>query len=490
MIIRECYVDDFGDSEDLSLEGLAAGLNVIRGASPTDVKRLGNFIPAMFLGETAAGDVTIGAVSGSLIADTDTSPIELVRLADHQVRGLHFLDAQGCALDDCELANRIKAIHPETYLALFTDRMSLTDRLSIWKQTGIIQELVGSVSSTPANKSIDSAVITSLLEQIKQLRTSISHTKQLRDELLSQIESGDRSRETYLAAKQQQSEAAARAEQLHESIHRSRKRLESLDAAITLANPWVRRAEVQAELERLGTIRVHPNDIKRVRELDGELEQLRQQLRQAREELKTPTAIKPPAAVGQLLQAESKAEQSATRIAQIEAELKRNHLSPSAGEELTDIRRLEFAADELDRAFSVSAVGSDFTDAPRLFAANELPIAEPLAEDEIDSMRGRVDKLKAETRQLLHGRVLSPTAILIIGALFSSGVAMILASLVFDFGGLNLSIGVIGISATVAATLLKVSFESPCRRRVAATSRKNQPAARRSRTGRNQRRRR
>ena len=468
MIIRECYVDGFGGSDDLCLEKLRAGLNVVVGPVEAKMKQLGHFIPAMLLGEINRCGIQLEGVSGSLSSGVESASIELIRIANHSASELHVLDSHGRPANDSSLPDRIQSIGAELFLSLYTDGLSLSDRLSWWQRTGTMQALTEPIASATRKPAIDVVVREQRVAKVQELRDSLAKLQQQRNQLQNRLEADLDCRQQYLDHKRQQAEAATRSEELRESIREARQQLKLLTAAFTLHPQWARRAEIQASLKQLRAIHVHAKDLSRVRQLDQKLQEFRQRLRALRNNQPAPPERVPPNPIEELIQAKSTIIQSENRIAKIHVTLERDRIRQSTNDDFATIRRLEDAAAALSAARTRHEASLTTTTQRKLDSVDELLISAPnngqeapINQHAVIEVRQRIETLKHKTRDLLHRRVLSPSAILALGALFSCGVAMILGSLIIDFNGYNFTVGLLGLTALGAVAFLKVSLEQP-----------------------------
>ena len=133
MIVQEIYIDSIRDGNDLGIEGLGSGLQIIQASSPETAQKLRNFIPAMLYGPVShAGQPRTTRVSGSLVAATNAMAFDLVRLSDDPLETLHIRDAQEQPVAPADWILSESQLQAEIYLALFTCRLDPSERFTCW----------------------------------------------------------------------------------------------------------------------------------------------------------------------------------------------------------------------------------------------------------------------------------------------------------------------------------------------------------------------
>ena len=68
MIINQLYIDEFSDHDDLTLEALASGLNVVRVPTAAEVAVLHSFVPSILLGPSRDADYSVPPLCGAIVA--------------------------------------------------------------------------------------------------------------------------------------------------------------------------------------------------------------------------------------------------------------------------------------------------------------------------------------------------------------------------------------------------------------------------------------
>ncbi|MCP4190300.1 MAG: hypothetical protein GY768_06710 [Planctomycetaceae bacterium] len=461
MIIRECYVDGLGGSDDLHLDQLRGGVNVVVGPIAAKMKELRQFIPAMLLGEIKLSGIQLESVTGSLSSEVESAPIELIRIANRSTTEVHFVDTQGRPANNSPLSDRVQSIDAEHFLSLYTDSLSLSDRLTWWNRTGTTQRLTGPVTSTVAEPVVNRSIREQRLAKVHELRDRVTKLQRRQNHLTSKLEANQLDRQQYLKHKELQAEVASRSEQLHQSIRQSREQLKLLTTASALAPHWARRAQIQASLQKLRAINAHAKDLPRVRRLDKKIRALRRRLSDLRDKQQAPPQRVTTDPIEDLLQTKATILHHETRIAKIQVAFERDRVLQSANNDFELICQLEEAAAALSAARSGHEANLASTGQSELNGI-DAPLTPPASDDDnANEIRHRIESLKSKTRELLHRRVLSPFAILALGVFFSCGIAMILGSLIIDFGGYNFTIGLVGLTAIGAVAFLKNSFEQP-----------------------------
>ena len=213
MIVQEIYIDSMRADNDLGIEGLGSGLQVLRASSPETAHQLCNFIPAMLYGPVShAGQPRTTPVTGSLVAATNATAFDLVRLSDDASQTLHIRDDHGQTVAPADWLLSEAQLQAETYLALFTCRLDPTERLTYWKNSGILQELIGRSPPESDISSIDDTTRDQLQARCRELHQHHESLKQQCNELKEKLnDQSDRS--AYLELRQQQTEQTSTIEE-------------------------------------------------------------------------------------------------------------------------------------------------------------------------------------------------------------------------------------------------------------------------------------
>ena len=471
MIVQEIYIDSMRAENDLSIEGLGSGLQVLRASSPETAHQLCNFIPAMLYGPVShAGQPRTTPVTGSLVAATNATAFDLVRLSDDASQTLHIRDDHGQTVAPADWLLSEAQLQAETYLALFTCRLDPTERLTYWKNSGILQELIGRSPPESDIASIDDTTRDQLQARCRELHQHHDSLKQQCNELKEKLkDQSDRS--AYLELRQQQTEQASTIEETQNQWNELENRLTMIDSVLQIAPTWQRLTNLNSKLAATKPLRAHPKHIKRLEARDRKLDELRDHLQERRQQLEScsPTD-QDEQRLQRLIEQEPEALQHFEQSTELRIQLESVRDFPSHDElretvenltatsqRLTEVREAHFEAAERNTLAAT---------APRLFpipSSDETATdtLETAAESDYERVRQRVAELKAESRALLQTRLLSPVAVLAIGGLFSMGVVMFLAALVFNFGTSNLTLGFMGLSASITAILLKFNLDRP-----------------------------
>ena len=471
MIVQEIYIDSMRAGNDLGIEGLGAGLQVIRASSPETAHQLRNFIPAMLYGPVShAGQPRTTRVTGSLVAATNATAFDLVRLSDDASQTLHIRDEQGQTVAPANWLLSEAQLQAETYLALFTCRLDPTERLTCWKNSGILQEIIGRTPTESDASSMDDTTRDQLQARCRNLQRHHQSLKKQFKELKRKLED-QTDRSAYLELREQQTELARAIEETQNQWNELENRLKIIDTALQIAPTWQRLTSINSKLAASKPLRAHPKHIKRLEVRDRKLDELQDHLQELRQQLEScsPTD-QDEQRLQRLIEQEPEALHHLEQAAELRVQLASVRDFPShdklretvenltaASQRLTEVREAHSEAAERNTLAAIT---------PRLFpipTSNETAIetTETTDESDYERVRQRVAELKAESRALLQTRLLSPVAVLAIGGLFSIGVVMFLAALVFNFGNSNLTLGLMGLSASVTAILLKFNLERP-----------------------------
>ena len=225
MIINQLYIDEFSGHDDLTLEALASGLNVVRVPTAAEAAVLHAFIPSILVGPLREGDGFVPPLCGAIVAQVQGQSLDLCRLPADREGGcsdLQVLDADGRQVTAGPLHDLLKPFDARSYLALYTDCLPPAARLACWRTTGRLEELLDRSGSSSEQAIADTAGDRASAQQAQlqaALRSQLTELEQACHDLDQRLAVTSHQRAVYLEMRSQ--------------VRQHRERLRELDQCYT-----------------------------------------------------------------------------------------------------------------------------------------------------------------------------------------------------------------------------------------------------------------
>ena len=294
VIINQLYIDEFSGHDDLTLEALASGLNVVRVPTAAEAGVLHAFIPSILFGSFRQGQIQVPPLSGAMGAQVKDRSLDLCRLPSAQgtCSTLQILDADGHAVAAESLQQQLQPFDVRCCLALYTDLLPAADQLASWRRAGLLQQLM-EPAAVARPSSPDKRGPTQAADRLQQrqtaLRGELARLPAPLRQLNTELSGLSNERADYLQLRHQLQQDQQR---LRSQSHRAadlERLITDRQLAVELADAWSLQSRLQIRCAELQALQVRRRHARAIEKLEGRMTQIRRSCsRFARRDRQTP----------------------------------------------------------------------------------------------------------------------------------------------------------------------------------------------------------